>query len=226
MTKNYDKKIVIKPWGYEYNIFRNKKKLAITYLKILKGKSTSLHCHPIKKTGFLILSGIAEVQIGIYKENIIKYSPLSILVLRPGLFHRIKASKYSNLYALEIETPYLKSDLIRMKDSYGRQNKGYEGLQSTKKISKTDIIFKLPKKKQFNKYLLNKVSIDLRYYKNFNSFKNFDDNSISIICDGEIVSKNGKQVISTGEIVKSFTLKKLSNFFKIKKDILVLKAKK
>ena len=43
---------MIKPWGEEYNIFRNKKKIAITYLKIEKGFSTSLHCHPVKKTGF------------------------------------------------------------------------------------------------------------------------------------------------------------------------------
>ena len=31
---------------------------------------------------------------------------MSILVLRPGLFHRIKASKKSDLFALEIETPH------------------------------------------------------------------------------------------------------------------------
>ena len=66
--KTYDNRVVIKPWGEEYNIFRNKKKIAITYLKLKKGFSTSLHCHPIKKTGFLILKGVAEVQIGIYKK--------------------------------------------------------------------------------------------------------------------------------------------------------------
>ena len=57
MIKNnkftYDTRIVVKPWGEEYNIFRNKKKFAITYLKIKKNLSTSLHCHPRKKTGFL-----------------------------------------------------------------------------------------------------------------------------------------------------------------------------
>ena len=50
MSKSYDNRVVIKPWGEEYNIFfRNRKKIAITYLKINKGFSTSLHCHP-KKT--------------------------------------------------------------------------------------------------------------------------------------------------------------------------------
>ena len=49
---NYDNRIVIKPWGQEYNIYRDKKKIAITYLKIKKNHSTSLHCHPSKKLDF------------------------------------------------------------------------------------------------------------------------------------------------------------------------------
>ena len=100
---SYSNKIVIKPWGQEYNIFINKKIFAITYLKIKKGFSTSLHCHPKKKTGFLILSGMAEVQLGIYKKNIVKFKPMSILVLRPGLFHKIKASVLT-LYFLLFST--------------------------------------------------------------------------------------------------------------------------
>ena len=60
------------------------------------------------------------------EKNIQKYKPMSILVLRPGLFHRIKANKNKDLFALEIENPYLKNDLIRMQDDYGRKNKGYE----------------------------------------------------------------------------------------------------
>lgn len=135
-SKSYDNRIILKPWGEEYNIFRNRKKLAITYLKIDKGKSTSLHCHPKKKTGFLILSGTAEVQVGIYKSNKFICKPMSILVLRPGLFHKIQASKKNTLYALEVETPYLKKDLIRMEDDYGRKSVGYENLKSSKILLK------------------------------------------------------------------------------------------
>ena len=78
MKKNYNNRVILKPWGEEYVIFKDKKKIAITYLKLKKGFSTSLHCHPNKKTGFLILKGTAEVQVGIYKKNIKKYKPLSI----------------------------------------------------------------------------------------------------------------------------------------------------
>ena len=45
----YDDKVVMKPWGYEYVVFRNKNNLSVTLLNINYGKSTSLHCHPKKK---------------------------------------------------------------------------------------------------------------------------------------------------------------------------------
>ena len=60
----YDNKVVYKPWGYEYIIFRNSNRLAITFVKINYKHKTSLHCHPRKKTGFIILSGEALVQLG------------------------------------------------------------------------------------------------------------------------------------------------------------------
>ena len=228
MTKNktYDNRVVIKPWGEEYNIFRNKKKIGITYLKLKKGFATSLHCHPIKKTGFLILKGVAEVQIGIYKKNIKRYPPMSILVLRPGLFHRIKANNKSDLFALEIENPYIKNDLVRMKDNYGRRLKGYESLKSSRKLIKKDLLFEIPKKTKKNNYVLNNVNIEISYYKDFKRFKSFDDKSVSIILDGKIVSDKRKTVITTGEIVKSFTLKQLSQYFKIDNKLLLLKASK
>ena len=61
MKINFDNRVILKPWGEEYNIFRNKKKIAITYLRIKKGLSTSLHCHPSKKTGFFHLGNLIEV---------------------------------------------------------------------------------------------------------------------------------------------------------------------
>lgn len=224
--KTYDNRVVIKPWGEEYNIFRNKKKIAITYLKIEKGFSTSLHCHPVKKTGFLILKGVAEVQIGIYKKNIKRYLPMSILVLRPGLFHRIKANNKSDLFALEIENPYIKNDLVRMKDNYGRRLKGYESLKSTRQLVKKDLLFEIPKKTKKNNYILNNINIEISYYKDFKRFKSFDDKSVSIILDGKIVSDKRKTVITAGEIVKSFTLKQLSQYFRIDNKLLLLKASK
>jgi len=223
---SYDNRIISKPWGEEYVIFKNKKKIAITYLKIKKGLSTSLHCHPKKKTGFLILKGTAKVQIGIYKKNIVSYPPMSILVLRPGLFHQIKASNYTDLFALELESPYFKSDLIRMKDDYGRSNKGYENLKNSRRILKKDTLFEIPKFNKKNRYTLNNTQIEISHYKNLDQFKSYDDKSVSIVLDGKILSKKNKTVITVGEIVKSYTLKQLTEHFKINGSLLLLKASK
>ena len=125
--KIYDTGIVKKPWGFEYVLLRDKNSVSVTFLNIDYKKQTSLHCHPKKKTGFIILKGNAQVQYGIYKENNKKYKPLSRLVMRPGLFHSIKSTSKSGLIALELESPVDKNDLIRFKDNYGRESKSYEG---------------------------------------------------------------------------------------------------
>ena len=46
--------------------------------------------------------------------------------------------------ALEFETPVDKKDLVRFKDSYGRQRKTYEGKEFTKNIRTEQIKFIKP----------------------------------------------------------------------------------
>ena len=55
---NYSDVIVKKPWGYEYLIFENDF-VAIWMLQIIRKRRTSMHCHPNKKTGLVLLSGNA-----------------------------------------------------------------------------------------------------------------------------------------------------------------------
>ena len=51
--KNY---IIPKPWGHEYLFFENQD-IGIWFLNIEYNKKTSLHCHPKKKTGLIVLDG-------------------------------------------------------------------------------------------------------------------------------------------------------------------------
>lgn len=224
MNKNYDKKKIIKPWGFEYTIFRNSDKLAITYVNILPNKQTSLHCHPLKKTGFIILSGTAKVQIGLYKSNTKIYKPSSILVLRAGLFHSIKCISKKPLIAFEFETPVNKTDLIRFEDRYGRESKNYESYKNAK-IDNSLIFFTKPKKNKLNKFQINNLKILIQNHKNYKKILK-NNNSISAILDGKIINKKGKQVIGYGEIVKTRTLIKLSTQFKIDKNVLLMNVSK
>ena len=56
--------------GFEYVVYRDKKKLVVTLLNIEHNKSTSLHCHPKKKSGFILLNGKAEFQLGFGKKDL------------------------------------------------------------------------------------------------------------------------------------------------------------
>jgi len=229
MTKNnnfYCNKVVYKPWGYEYVIYSSSNRFAITFLKINYGQKTSLHCHPKKKTGFIILSGKALVQIGLYKENNKSYSPLSRLVFRSGLFHSIKAVSKQGVCALEFETPFKKNDLVRFKDDYGRHAKLYEGKKFTKNIGSNFIKFKKPKLGKKQKYNFNNLEILLEVRKNLKNLSKKDDKTTSAILDGKIVDNKGQNIISYGEIVKTGTLRILSDTFKIKKPLTIMRVSK
>ena len=65
----YDNKVVSKPWGYEYVVYRKLNNLSVTLLNIDYNKSTSLHCHPNKKSGFILLKGKAQFQLGLWKKR-------------------------------------------------------------------------------------------------------------------------------------------------------------
>ena len=222
----YDSRVVYKPWGYEYTIYRNLNHLSVTLLKINYNKSTSLHCHPNKKTGFILISGKALIQLGLWKNTAEYYSAPSKLMIRTGLFHSTKAVSKNGVFALEFESPVDKNDLVRFKDNYGRETRPYEGKKFTKKIQSNFITFKKPQLNKNQTYKMGKVKISLEIHKNFKKLVNNKNSVIFAILDGKIIDKRGKNVLSYGDIIKTGTLKKLSEVFKIKKYLTVLSVSK
>ena len=230
MTKKnstfYDNKIVTKPWGNEYIIYKNSNKLSVTLLNIDYNKSTSLHCHPKKQTGFIVLSGKALIQLGLWRATAKEYKAPSKLMIRSGLFHSIKAISKKGLCAIEFETPNNKKDLVRFKDSFGREKKPYEGKKFTKKTSNNSVVFKKTKKKITQKYTFdNKVELSLETHKNFKLLNKEKMETIFAVLDGMVVDRLNRSVLSIGDIIKTGTLKKLAEVFKIKKSLTVMKVK-
>lgn len=219
----FDKKIIYKPWGKEYIIFRNKKKLSITHVSLNFNKSTSLHCHPQKKTGFIILNGKMNVQVGLYKKNTKNFLPLSRLVIRSGLFHSLKSVSKQGTTALEIETPVKKNDLLRFKDNYGRKDKPYEK-NSFGYLSKKETLFVKPSSKNSNVYHFGKTKIILKYIYKKKDLVGFKKDSTCAILDGVIINKDKIPVLKYGEIVRIETIKKFLNYYLIKNKLLVLIA--
>ena len=221
IDKKYDFKVVKKPWGYEYVAYRNKNQLALTYLNIDYQKETSLHCHPIKKTGFILLSGKAEIKLGFDNSKI--YNAPEKLMIRPGLFHSIKAVSKKGIVALEFETPVKKDDLVRYFDKYGRQKKPYEN--SSFFIKNKEVIkFKTPK---IGKKIIYKVGTTKVCIETYNKIKNIlkkKHNHIIAVLKGSMVDYRSKKVLSEGDIIRVSTVKQLAKKFKIKNSITCLEV--
>ena len=222
----YDNKIVFKPWGYEYVVYRNANHLSVTLLNINYNKSTSLHCHPSKKSGFILLGGKALFQLGLRKKNTELHTSPSKRMMARGLFHSIKSVSKNGLLALEFETPVNKNDLVRFKDSYGREKKSYEGKKFTKSIESKFIKFKTPKLGKKQIYKIGKVNVALEVHRNFVKLLKNKNSTIFAILDGSISDNKGRNVLSYGDIIKTDDLRMLSKVFKIKKKLSVVKVYK
>ena len=210
---------VIKPWGSEYKIYSN----SISSTKLLRinsDKSTSLHCHPIKKTGFVLIKGEVEVDLGFYNSK--KLSPVSRLMIRPGLFHCTKNLNKETATILEIETPIDKDDLVRFKDNYGRENQPYEDKKSMVELGKNDPLFDEPKQNSVNEYTVDGINIKINKTNNVNQLLKLENNSIIAVLDGGFASDDNQLVLSPGDIVGLETIKKLGEVFKIQKYITYL----
>ncbi|MFA6547747.1 MAG: hypothetical protein WCT11_02235 [Candidatus Magasanikbacteria bacterium] len=124
---DYNGLVVRKPWGYEYLLFENKH-VAIWFLYIKNGMKTSMHCHPNKKTSLINLHGKIETSS---LTDTFLLSEKEAIMIDNGVFHSTLAISNGGAYVIEIENPPNKGDLIRLRDAYGRENKGYEGVSET-----------------------------------------------------------------------------------------------
>jgi len=119
---DFSKILVKKPWGEEYEVFNNED-ISLWHLIIKPGHKTSLHCHPKKKTGLIVLDGHARL------DFLSGYNDLQTLdkrIIRPSVFHSTTNTGITDLHLLEVETPKDKLDLLRLEDDYSRAGTPYE----------------------------------------------------------------------------------------------------
>ena len=120
---DYRRVIVKKPWGYEYLVLDNGQ-VAIWMLQVVRKRRTSMHCHPQKQTSLILLSGKAMSSTFHHREYL---KAGHAVIFDKGVFHSTKSLSEEGIFLLEVETPPNKTDLVRMKDRYGREKSGYEG---------------------------------------------------------------------------------------------------
>jgi rfaE bifunctional protein nucleotidyltransferase chain/domain len=131
LTKNkridYMRTICKKPWGHEFLVYESKQ-IAIWFLKIDAGHTTSLHTHFHKDTFIIALSGCAKLST---PEKTIILNPMDSVHIPRHKFHGV-GSFSSCCYLLEIEIFQDdldfsdKNDLLRINDLYHRSSTGYE----------------------------------------------------------------------------------------------------
>src|SRR5438094_853367 len=129
---DYHKVVVQKPWGYEYLLYENGT-VGVWFLKLKEGAKTSMHCHPNKKTGLIVLEGEAELS---FLNDSTTLKPVSKMMIREGLFHSTRAKSAGGITMIEVETPCDKENLVRLDDEYGREEKPYEGRENYAPITK------------------------------------------------------------------------------------------
>lgn len=199
-TNDYKGIVVNKPWGYEYLMYENQY-VAIWILYLKHNNGTSMHCHPNKKTCYIVLSGIVKC---LTLEGWMVREAGDGLIIDEGVFHCTRVVSEPGAMLMEIESPPNKKDLVRLKDEYGRENQGYEGPEKMSKILNQYEYIDF-----HNVFSPKRRSKNLRNCKLSISFIDHSDNvhqkikrefgHILCLLQGKLHNLNGETVLFTGE---------------------------
>ena len=203
----YEKTVVKKPWGYEYLVYQNEK-VALWFLYIGYEQQTSMHCHPNKTTGLILLNGKANLS---FLNNTVEVEPVTKVMIRKGLFHSTKAISENGACVFEIETPVDKHDLVRLDDKYGREGTPYE-----------DSTFETPKAEDClwitdnnSRYNFSGCDLKVEVVNSINKFYEKQDDENVIFLNGGIETNDGSFVAQAGDVVSSVIVKRLTKLFTV-----------
>ncbi|HJZ11138.1 MAG TPA: thiamine pyrophosphate-binding protein, partial [Acidobacteriota bacterium] len=207
---DYSKVVVKKPWGYEYLIFCNEA-IAVWILYLKAGAQTSMHCHPGKKTSLVVLEG--KICCSTMTESLDRSAGEGLLIAK-GVFHQSTTLSETGAFVMEIETPVNKRDLVRLKDKYGREGKGYEtedqhsfNTQNYNYISFQNLGIQNNLKKRFGQCSMT--------FKELTDEKVLDEvlelNPEDVICllKGQLLDPSKQSVIQVGDTMTVESLKQL-----------------
>jgi len=220
---DYKDKVVIKPWGYEFLMFENNS-VAIWFLHIKKDHSTSMHCHPLKKTALTLLSGKAFCNTFRHRNFLFTGDSL---IIDAGVFHSTRPLSLDGISLIEVETPPAKLDLCRLEDNYGRENCGYEG-QSQMAMGNLDsfnyIYFKTNDCHGKKFTVEGKYSISMEAYPSNEEFQRFfclDPGALYCVCEGMLFGIDESKEVRVCETERGSYLQQLGSLSIDKKIVLM-----
>lgn len=203
---NHNTVIIRKPWGYEYLAYKGDV-MSLWLLNINKDARTSLHCHPTKTTGLVLVDGCAEINF-ISDSKVLK-APAKQMIRR-GLFHQTHA--LTNVIMLEAESPIDKDDLVRLQDNYGRENTGYENSEFEIPKNEDCIWITDPIGNEVNAFKIGNTNL---YVMNAceNALNKFNDNDLIMVLKGGLQKTiNGKihKVVVPGDVGQVKVVKRVA----------------
>lgn len=205
----YDGIVVNKPWGYEYLMYESDK-IGLWYLHIKHGKQTSLHCHPGKKTGYILLTGEAQVS---FLNDATHLKAVSKLMLREGLFHSTMALSDDGIHVIEVESPPDKTNLVRLDDAYGRKEQPYEGEEAIVPMNDNCITFAPPAAGEPLSYIVHGTKLTIETLEDVTLLKTRPPEDIILIMDGGLISKTNDPIVSPGDVITINTFNRLAETF-------------
>ncbi|MCL5884730.1 MAG: hypothetical protein M1377_05235 [Deltaproteobacteria bacterium] len=215
---DYEGMIVRKPWGYEYLMYQNDK-IGLWYLHIQEGAQTSLHCHPGKKTGYILLFGEAQVS---FLNDSTTLRAVSKLMLREGLFHSTKAISAGGVHVLEVESPPDKNNLVRLDDHYGRKKQPYEGSEAIVPMTADCVTLASPAPGAPIVYTIQGVSLFVESFDDLAPLKLRPPGEIILVMDGGLVSRTDEYILAPGDVVSIATINRLSDTFSSPRGIALM----
>lgn len=207
---SYKSNIVKKPWGYEYLVYENDE-VGLWCLHINENQRTSMHCHPQKTTGLVVLDGQIELSFLADTKHLEK---LDKVMIRRGLFHSSKATSTGGACIFEIETPKDKHDLVRLNDAYGRESKPYEDASFEEEKNLGSLWLEEPELHASNTYSFMGCKLLVETIDDISVINNKDDDDLLMFLRGGMIRNiDGKShcVTIPGDVGKARIVKQVSN---------------
>jgi len=214
---NYRDKVVKKPWGCEYLIYENDN-LGIWFLHIEKNQKTSMHCHPKKNTGLVVLDGTAEVS---FLKNKINLKGVDKIMIFRSRFHSTKALSEGGAYILEVESPKDKHDLVRLYDNYGRKDDPYESENYQYNKDENHMWFDDPINLKERMYKFSKCIIKTEKIVNIEELYERPYGEVIVFLSGGL-HRGGSTIVHVGDVVASHSINEISRHFELEKNSVIL----
>ena len=157
----------------------------------------------------MVLNGVAEVS---FLRGCTEIKGLEKIHIFKSRFHSTKAISKQGVFLLEVETPEDKHDLLRLEDSYGRENLSYEGKEFEREKDDSCIWINEPNSDtvNFKNCYIKQIEV-----QNKRDLFGFSSNDFFIVSRGGVQAGKDSPIVRPSDIVDGVSLERLLKNFEL-----------